>query len=296
MRKQIAFGLVGMMGVALVATYAGARVAAQGGNDVIVPAVSPLAFQPPIVFQAAGPNIASIQGTVDAFRAALGGVNNGNVAGPLVGGRREINWDGGGSVATSPAPTPFDGFLVTRGGRFSTIGTGFVQAPVGGLATTFGNPSYANIFQAFSAVRLFSPVGSNLTDARFFVPGGGELPATTVGFGAIFSDVDTQDPNGAKKGNAPTTMSFFGVNGNALYTTVVPASLGNASLTFLGVVFQDARIAHVRIGTGSAAPGPDDTQARDIVMMDDFIYGEPQVVNGPAALRMLDEAAKERAR
>ncbi len=61
----------------------------------------------PTVFQAAGPDIASIQGTVDQFRAALGGVNNGNVAGPLDAGRREINWDGGGSTATSPAPTPF---------------------------------------------------------------------------------------------------------------------------------------------------------------------------------------------
>jgi len=47
----------------------------------------------PTVFQAAGPDIASIQGTVDQFRSALGGVNNGNVAGPLDAGRREINWD-----------------------------------------------------------------------------------------------------------------------------------------------------------------------------------------------------------
>jgi hypothetical protein len=33
---------------------------------------------PPIVFQVAGPNAASIQSSVDQFRAALGGVNNGN--------------------------------------------------------------------------------------------------------------------------------------------------------------------------------------------------------------------------
>ena len=93
-------------------------------------------------------------------------------------------------------PTPFDGFLITRGGRFTTRGTGFVQAPVDGLVTTFNNPTYANIFQAFSPVRLFSPVNSNVTNARFFVPGGGELPATTSGFGAAFSDVDQLD-NGA---------------------------------------------------------------------------------------------------
>ena len=117
----------------------------------------------PTVFQAAGPDIASIQGTVDQFRAALGGVNNGNVAGPLDAGRREINWDGGGSTATSPAPTPFSGFLVTRGALFTTPGTGFVQAPLDGLVTTFNNPDYANIFQAFSPVRMFVPVNSNRT-------------------------------------------------------------------------------------------------------------------------------------
>ena len=50
----------------------------------------------PIVFQAAGPSVESIQGTVDAFRAALGEPNNGNATGALPSGRREINWDGGG--------------------------------------------------------------------------------------------------------------------------------------------------------------------------------------------------------
>jgi hypothetical protein len=49
----------------------------------------------PVVFQAAGANAASIQNTVDAFRAALGNPNNLNNPGPLQTGRREINWDGG---------------------------------------------------------------------------------------------------------------------------------------------------------------------------------------------------------
>src|SRR5262245_52655620 len=54
-------------------------------------------FVTPTVFQAAGPTIASIQSTVDQYRAALGLVNNGIAPGPLASGRREINWDGGGS-------------------------------------------------------------------------------------------------------------------------------------------------------------------------------------------------------
>jgi hypothetical protein len=57
------------------------------------------------VFQAAGPNVASIQSNVDAYRAALGDPNNGNGPGPLATGRREINWDGGGGVtATAIGP------------------------------------------------------------------------------------------------------------------------------------------------------------------------------------------------
>jgi len=37
-------------------------------------------FVPPLVFQAAGPTAASIQGMVEAFRAALGNPNNGNAS------------------------------------------------------------------------------------------------------------------------------------------------------------------------------------------------------------------------
>src|SRR5437764_5769733 len=60
------------------------------------------------VFQAAGPSADSIQSSVDQFRNALGGINNNNNPGPLVSGRREINWDGGGSLATAVGATPFD--------------------------------------------------------------------------------------------------------------------------------------------------------------------------------------------
>ena len=82
----------------------------------------------PIVFQAAGPNAASIQGTVDAFRAALGDPNNGNNPGQAS-GRREINWDGGGNNFNTDDPvTPFNVFLNSRGAQFTTLGMGLSQA------------------------------------------------------------------------------------------------------------------------------------------------------------------------
>src|SRR5688572_26881673 len=68
---------------------------------------------------------ASIQATVDQFRADLGNPNNGNAAGPLASGRREINWDGGGSLLTSPGGTPFTVFQNNRGATMTTPGTGF---------------------------------------------------------------------------------------------------------------------------------------------------------------------------
>ena len=52
-------------------------------------------------FTANGANAAAIQGQVDAFRAALGDPNNG-IGAATTGGRREINWDGGGSGVSSP--------------------------------------------------------------------------------------------------------------------------------------------------------------------------------------------------
>jgi hypothetical protein len=71
-------------------------------------------------------------------------------------------------------------------------------------------------------------------------------------------------------------MEYFDAYGRLIFSSFVPASPGNASLSFFGIVFDDARIARVRITTGDVAPGPDDDEKRDIVMMDDFIYGEPQ--------------------
>jgi hypothetical protein len=230
----------------------------------------------PVVFQAAGPSAASIQSMLDAFRAAIVGANNGNAAGPIATGRREINWDGGGSTATSVVPTPFDGFLLNRGARFTTRGDGFVQAPVDGLAATFNNASYATEFKAFSPVRLFSPLDSNVTTAQFFVPGGGDVAATTKAFGAVFSDVDQQNDKWGHGGS--TVLLFYGVYGNLLYRAEVPASEGEASFSFTGVLFDEARVAFVRIRTGNALPGTDDDKRHDVVMMNDFIYGEPQAV------------------
>jgi hypothetical protein len=280
MQKVLRKSLI-VSGLALGAAFGGGNASADQGDKLREQ------FVPPTVFQVAGPTAASIQSTVDAFRAELGAPNNGNTPGPLASGRREINWDGGGANTNTDVPvTPFNVFLNTRGGQFTTPGIGLSQAPPsggaqGGLAGLFYNPTYGAIFSTFSPLRLFTPVGSNITEALFFVPGtNGGVPATVSGFGAVFTDVDQPDGSGPgkKRGNrgASTLIEFFGADNKVLFSSFVPASPGDASLSFFGIVFDEPLIARVRITTGNTAPGPDDDDRHDIVMMDDFIYGEPQ--------------------
>jgi len=237
------------------------------------------------VFQAIGPSAASIQDTVNAYRVALGDPNNGNAPGQPS-GRREINWDGGSTTNLNTVVTvgsTLTNFQSTRGALFTTPGTGFVQAPAsadrvqfppGGLAGLFNNPTYGNIFTPFSDSRLFSAIGSNITDVTFFVPvapGGSSEPATVTGFGAVFTDVDKRG-----NGNAGARIEYFDADGDLLCSSIVPALPGDGSLSFFGIVFDAARIARVRITSGNVAPGTDDRGRRDVVMMDDFLYGEPQ--------------------
>ncbi|MEO8540918.1 MAG: hypothetical protein ABI577_14345 [bacterium] len=51
-----------------------------------------------------------------------------------------------------------------------------------------------------------------------------------------------------------------------------------SGLSFLGIVFDEPKIARVRVAYGTAALGPDDDSNYDVAVMDNFIYGEPQAI------------------
>src|SRR5215217_3968390 len=147
------------VGIAIIVTVLAVHTKAQKKLSIARVAIqdnTTVDFVPPAVFQAAGPNIASIQGTINDFRAALGDPVNGNTLKELDSGRREINWDGAVPTdVTTPPVNPFNTFLNTRGAQFTTPGIGLSQAPPsggpqGGLATLFGNLTYGTIFKAFS--------------------------------------------------------------------------------------------------------------------------------------------------
>ena len=276
---------VSVAGLGLVIVLMALAVHVDGQESVAAGGNTGADFVAPAVFQAAGPTAASILGAVTEFRNALGDPN-GNTLADVGSGRREINWDGAVPTdVTTPPVNPFNTFLNTRGAQFTTPGIGLSQAPPsggpqGGLVTLFGNPTYATEFKTFSAFRLFTPVGSNVTDALFFVAGSnGGVRAGVTGFGVVFTDVDQPDGSGpgTKRGNrgSSTLVQYFGADGRLLYSSFAPASPGNGGFSFLGIKFNDARIASVRIIAGDVAPGPNDDAGNDVVMMDDFIYGEP---------------------
>src|SRR5215208_6525098 len=148
-----------------------------------------------VIFSGSGPTAASIQPSVDNFRASLGTLNA-NVPGSFGTGRREINWDGVPDAFAAPNLLPANFFNTTspRGVVFSTPGTGFqVSATAAsGTPVRFGNinATYTSEFQAFSPARLFTALGSNVTDVSFFVPGT-ITPARVISFGAVLNDVET---------------------------------------------------------------------------------------------------------
>jgi len=239
-------------------------------------ATPPAAQAGPLVIAGSGATPADIQAKVDQYRQLLGMPNNEGQPGTQPAGHREINWDGVPDELAAPN-TYVAGFFNdtkpprARGALLSTPGTALVVSAdsenPSGAPPRFGhiNDSYSNIFTAFSGERMFSPIGSNIVDLEFFVPGT-NTPAVVRGFGAVYADVDTDH----------TAFEYFDAAGNSLGQFKTPIS--NNGLSFLGVAFPEPIVHRVRIAYGTTALGPDDGPDNDVAVMDDFIYGEPQAV------------------
>ncbi len=233
-----------------------------------------------VVYEASGANAASIQATVDSFRAALGSLNA-NTPGSVGSGRREINWDGVGASFRDPHPANFFNSNSPRGVVFSTPDAGarfVVSGDSGSPEFLFENLtpySSTDNFSLFSSQRLFGIAGGDTMDVHFFVPGSATA-ATTHGFGAVFTDTDTP---------GSSSLAFFDIDDNLLFTRNVLTGV-NAGLSFLGVEFTSGeRVARVRIQSGSGSFT--DNGCGDCVLMDDFIFGEPTVVPLPAPAWLL---------
>jgi hypothetical protein len=245
------------------------------------------AFAQAVERAAFGPNPAAIQPTVDLFRADLGALNP-NTGQSFAGGRREINWD------DVPDPVLSELGFMPPNYYNTNIPAGIVldstAGPVFGLQiqpmrlsyraetgvrVRFGNinPSYTNEFQTFSAQRLFTTTPeSNILEVSFFIPGT-NTRATVNGFGAVFTDVDTQ----------VSRMQFYDDKGNILLVPNGGLVGQDKGLTFQGVSYNDGtRISKVRIFLGNAplsAANTDGVNGIDVVALDDIIYGEPRAAD-----------------
>lgn len=222
----------------------------------------------PQIIQAAG----NIQAAMDEFRNLLG-ANNGNATGSQSTGRREINWDALPDSVCVPngyIGAFFNQVPQTRGIEFTTPGMGLIVSADGNNPTStpssFGNinPTYTAIFPPFSGERIFSPLGSNIADIRFYVPGT-STPAVVQGFGAVYIDVDLEEND---------AFEFFDIHENSLGVYSTPVL--NEGHVFLAVLFDSPVIHHIRIEYGNSALGPNDGGTVDVSVMDDFIFAEPQ--------------------
>ena len=246
--------------------------------------LAPAAWAGFVTFEAAGANPAAITSTRDNFRTAVGGGTVAGANGSFGGLRREINWDGVPDARSDPNPLPADFFNVNspRGVVFSTPGTGFlVSANTGNTSSTPTLFGFSGTFQTFSAQKLFTAVGSNITDVRFFVPGT-SIAATTSAFGAIFVDVDVA---------ALTKIEFFNESDSLIFARDALVA-GNQGLSFLGAVADGGeRISRVRLTSGLntiVSNGVVGSAIGDLVVMDDFLYAEPlRAVPEPSSLVLI---------
>lgn len=207
------------------------------------------------VFAASG----DIAATVAEFRTALGA-------------QRVIKWDGvpANLLNVNTFPGDFFNTNVKAGALFSTDGIGFRNSN-----TDFSdiNPDYADEFNAFSPLVTFMPIGSASLTTTFRVPGT-DTPATTRGFGIVFSDVERE---------GAASIKLFDAAGRSLGQYHAPIRSDAAGSSFVGVVFETPLVAEVRITAGQRALGADvqdlsDGGNLDLVVTDDFLFGEPQAL------------------
>ena len=139
------------------------------------------------------------------------------------------------------------------------------------------NKSFSGELVTFSPKRLFTVVkGENKLDVLFSVPQKPEDRATVDGYGVVLADIDKE---------GVTKVTFYDANDCIIATEYAPAN--NQGLSFVGGYFPDTPIYRVRIVLGDVAidrPNECDYYCRigwrsgktDRVVMDDFIYSEPQ--------------------
>jgi hypothetical protein len=212
-----------------------------------------------------------IQAELNTFRSLVG--EKINTTPGVKGGRREINWDGiPDQLLNTKIPENF--FNPTAPGSPVQNQRGLVYSSIGELRVSDNgfadvNPSAAGSFTPFSGNKTFSNISARLWDVGFQIAGQPQ-EAKVKGFGIVFSDVDLANK---------TFLEFF-ADDKSLGKFFVPPHDNNTNFSFLGVYFNAPVVTRIRVGhDGVIAEEKNDISnggPEDLVVMDDFIYSEPE--------------------
>ena len=133
------------------------------------------------------------------------------------------------------------------------------------------NTAFGDVFNAFSPPKTFAAVGSTIVDVTFQVAARNDDRRRSQG-SAWCSLMSTLPMR--RRSKCSTRL------GKTLGTFIAPVRSDANGLSFVGVKFESALIARVRITSGTGALG---AQAQDVsnggtadlVVMDDFLFSEP---------------------
>jgi hypothetical protein len=252
--------LVGLFAVALTQ-------ACGDGDDITAPDPIPT---PTSVVALSG----DVAAHVPEFGLAIGDVNNKNEPGQHPGGRRELNWDGVPAQFNNNDNFPADFFNVNapRGAVYSVGSSTGLRVSDNNFSDI--NQSYAAEFAPFSTPRLFAPIGTIKSELTFRIPGS-DTVAAVRSFGAVFVDVD--------KANT-SRLQAYDKNNRLIADVAVPVRAAPDAFSLVGVTFDQPVITRVVLTLGDTplGAGVDDVTSNgtaDVVVLDDFLYSEPQPVS-----------------
>jgi uncharacterized protein (TIGR03437 family) len=272
----------------------GARIA---GLRIACAVCALLLFTPAIFAQQvfSGASTTEATNALNAFRAAIGGANNGGAATPQTGGRREVNWDGVrldgtdfNNNTTVIVPNKITGIPVNR---FQA--RGFIYNEVTAVSNdgfVSANAGVANQFPAFSGANTFAPINSNKIEVNFVLvsdPATTPVPAATRGFGVIFLDVEQANTSSIEYFNGSVSLGkFFVPTGPSGQAQFLGALFNSPIVTRAVITAGTAQV--LNFSNGQVTPGLADisvnaVQYADQVVTDDFVLAEPVAASSAAA-------------
>lgn len=227
-----------------------------------------------VVFSQTAAHAKKLDSTILKFRATLGGEDNGNVAGKAK-GHRSINWDA--PIVPFNMPGDFFKNTVTRGAEFRAAKGKFAVSnpspkdPSGVHDNEFSSfdRRFPSLFQTFSPKRLFTPAKGNKVLVLFSVPKSNKH-AFVSGFGAIFTNV-------AEIGK--TFLIFYDEKGCLIIRLEVKAKGKGVSFSGIKVTHKNGRPVNAAIASVKVELGTEiishPVNVKNVVVLDDLIYGEP---------------------